>query len=301
MARAPHPVTRPLLVVDTPLLLYRAFFSIPKTVKNNALLGAANTVLSVASAVDARAVVLCLGAESATYRTDAYPPYHAQRPPMPDELAKQWNLVPDLFSAFGWLVEDAAPFEADDLLHSYAQREAAAEGEALILTGDRDLYQSVSSRVHVLMVQKGGAEPARIDEAEVMARYGVRPDQVPDFIALRGDPSDGLPGAKGIGEKSARELLRAHDTLDAVIAQAPLAKKASAAVRALPGQAELLRVFRDVATVRMLPVDRPKDRALDRAAAAVAATQHGLDRLSKRLEALQAWQPERQSPAEHVA
>ena len=79
-------VTRPLLVVDTPLLLYRAFFSIPKSVKNNALLGTANTVLSVAKTVDARAVVMCLGAESATYRTEAYPAYHAHRPPMPDEL-----------------------------------------------------------------------------------------------------------------------------------------------------------------------------------------------------------------------
>ncbi|MEO6954895.1 MAG: 5'-3' exonuclease H3TH domain-containing protein, partial [Polyangia bacterium] len=285
LARAPHrPVSRPLLVVDTPLLLYRAFFSVPKAVKNNALLGTANTVLSVASAVDARAVVMCLGAESATYRTEAYPRYHAQRPPMPSELAKQWDLVPELFSAFGWLVEDAAPLEADDLLHSYAQREAAAHGHALVLTGDRDLYQSVNARVNVLMVQRGAMAPARIDEAEVVARYGVRPDQVPDFIALRGDPSDGLPGAKGIGEKSARDLLQTYGTLDAVIEQAPHAKTASAAMRALPEQAELLRVFRDVATVRTIDVERPKDHVLDRASAAAAASQHGLERLAKRLE-----------------
>lgn len=278
-------MTRPLLVVDTPLLLYRAFFSIPKAVVNNALLGTANTVLSVAKAVDARAVVMCLGAESATYRTEAYPPYHAQRPPMPDELGRQWDLVPALFSAFGWLVEDADPLEADDLLHSYAQCEAAAHGHALILTGDRDLFQSVNARVHVLMVQKGAMEPARIDEAEVVRRYGVRPDQVPDFIALRGDPSDGLPGAKGIGEKSARDLLQRYGTLDAVIEQAPLATKASAAVRALPGQAALLRVFRDVATVRTIDVQRPDDHRLDRASAAAAASQHGLGRLAKRLVA----------------
>ena len=273
----------PLLVVDTPILLYRAFFSVPKSVTNNALLGTATTLLTVADAVQPRAIVLCLGAESATYRTQAYPPYHAHRPPMEKELAAQFDQVPELFSAFGWSVKDAGDLEADDLLHSFAQVEAQAPNEALILTGDRDLYQSVNATVNVLMFERGSSLPVRIDEAEVHERYGVRPDQVPDFIALRGDPSDGLPGAKGIGEKSARDLLQKFGTLEAVIAKAPSATKATAAHRAIAEQADLLRVFRDVATVRMMDVARPADNALDKIAAAAAAHKHGLLRLAKRL------------------
>ncbi len=141
----------PLLAVDVPYLLYRAFFSIPKSIENNALLGAANTLLAVSESMHARAVVVCLGAESATYRTAAYPPYHASRPPMPPELEAQFELVHELFSSFGWLVAKTETLEADDLVHSYAHTEANAGGSGLILTGDRDLYQSVTDRVHVLM------------------------------------------------------------------------------------------------------------------------------------------------------
>jgi DNA polymerase-1 len=276
--------TGPLLAVDAPYLLYRAFFSIPKTVTNNALLGMANTLLAMSEANAARAVVVCFGAESAAYRTAAYPPYHAHRPPMPPELEAQFDLAPELFRGFGWVVEGSEEYEADDLIHSHAQVEAEAGGTALVLTGDRDLYQSVNERVTVLMLQKGGAAPARVDEAEVKVRYGIRPEQVPDFIALRGDPSDGLPGAKGIGEKTARDLLVAHGTLEDVVKVASAKKTASAAVRALPDQLELLRVFRDVATVRRLPVTRPADTPIDVPAAIAAAKAHKLNRLATRFE-----------------
>ena len=276
--------TGPLLAVDAPYLLYRAFFSVPKTVANNALLGMANTLLAIAETNKARAVVVCFGAESAAYRAAAYPPYHAHRPPMPPELAAQFDLAPELFRAFGWAAESSDEYEADDLIHSYGQVEAEAGGTALIVTGDRDLYQSVNDRVTVLMLQKGGAPPARIDEAEVKTRYGIRPDQVPDFIALRGDPSDGLPGAKGIGEKTARDLLMAYGTLEAVVSAGAAKKTASAAVRALPEQVELLRVFRDVATIRRLPVARPADTPLDLPAAIAAARANKLNRLATRFE-----------------
>lgn len=275
----------PLLAVDAPALLYRAFFGVPKSIKNNALLGTANTLLAVATAYDARAVVLCFGAEGADYRVEAYPAYHAHRPPMPPELEAQWDLAPELFRAFGWLVEETEPLEADDLVHSYAHVEANAGGIGLILTGDRDLYQSVTDRVHVLMMQKGGAPAARVDEAGVVERYGVKPRQVADFIALRGDPSDGLPGAKGIGEKSARDLLVAYDTLDRVLAEAPAKPGASAAVRALPAQADLLRTFRDIATVRFIEVARPADTPLDRESAIAAAKKHDMPKLAERLGA----------------
>lgn len=276
---------RPLLAVDMPYLLYRSFFAIPKAVTNNALFGAAHTLLAVAESVKARSVVVCLGAETAVYRAEAYPPYHAHRPPMPPELEAQFDLTSELFTAFGWRVEETDELEADDLVHSFAHVEAEAGGEALILTGDRDLYQSVDERVHVLMFERGAKGPTRIDADEVERRYGVRPAQVPDFIALRGDPSDGLPGAKGIGEKSARDLLVRYGTLERVIAEAPKAVGAGAAVRGIAASAALLRTFRDVATVRRIEVERPPDTPLDPTRAAAAARKLSLERLAERLAA----------------
>lgn len=273
--------TGPLLAVDAPALLYRAFFGVPKSIENNALVGTATTLLAALGTHQPRAVVICFGAERADYRAEAFPAYHSSRPDMPPELEAQWDLAEPLFRAFGWMVESHEALEADDLIHSYAQVEAEAGGKALILTGDRDLYQSVNPRVSVLMLQKGGP-PAIVDEAEVVKRYGIRADQVPDFIALRGDPSDEIPGAKGIGEKSARDLLVAYETLDRVIAEAAK-PTASAAVRAIPAQADLLRVFKDVATVRRVDVARPNDTPLDRASATKAAREYGLTRIADRL------------------
>ena len=119
--------------------------------------------------------------------------------------------------------------------------------------------------------------------AEVEERYGIAPAVVPDFIALRGDPSDGLPGAKGIGEKTAAELLRRHGSLEAAIAGA-IREKPSVR-RALLEQADELRAFKDIATLRTADVERPPDRATDRAGGAAAAKALGMGRLAARLEA----------------
>ena len=163
--------------------------------------------------------MLCWGAEAAVYRTDLYAPYHADRPPMPPELERQWRDAPDFFGAFGWRSVADEELEADDLLGSFAEIETAAGGRTLILTGDRDMFQCATENVHILMQQarKGFTE---MGPDEVRERYGIGPELVPDFIALRGDPSDGLPGAKGIGAKTARDLLRRHGTLEDVIAAA---------------------------------------------------------------------------------
>ena len=118
--------------------------------------------------------------------------------------------------------------------------------------------------------------------AEVQERYGIPPTAVPDFIALRGDPSDGLPGAKGIGEKTAADILRRHGTLEAAIAGA--VREKPAVRRALLEQADELRAFKDIATLRDAEVERPPDRPIDRAAGASAARALGMERLAKRLE-----------------
>ncbi len=279
----------PLLAVDAPSLLYRAFFALPESIVGsderpvNALLGCANQVLWAVERHRPRAVVMCFGAEAAVYRKELYEPYHAARPPMPDALEHQWRQAHDFFGAFGWTVAEHDTLEADDLLGSLARLEVQAGGRALLFTGDRDMFQCVESDVTVLF--PGGKDgPQLIDEAGVRERYGIAPEQVPDFIALRGDPSDGLPGAKGIGEKTARELLRVHGSLDGAIAAASGERPRVAA--ALRDQAEELRAFREVATLVHVPLDLPSDRPTDTASAATAARALGMGRLAERLEGL---------------
>jgi len=280
----------PLLVVDAPSLLYRAFYGLPKSITGadgkpvNALLGFANQVLWAIERHAPRAVVLCSGAEAAGYRVQALANYHADRPPVPDELAPQWADAPTFFGAFGWAWEDAGDLEADDLLGAYASVEADAGGTALIFSGDRDMFQCVGEQVRVLYPRGGKDGPELVDVAGVKARYGIRPDQVPDFIALRGDPSDGIPGAKGIGEKTAGEILRVHGDLEAAIAGA--AQERPRVARALRDQADELREFRRIATLQPIAVTRPDDAPTSFAAASKAAAERGMGRLAARLEEL---------------
>jgi DNA polymerase-1 len=280
----------PLLAVDAPSLLYRAFFALPKSITGpdghsvNALLGTANLVLWVVERHEPRAVVLCSGAEAATYRTDLFPPYHADRPPVPDELAPQWADARPYFESFGWTWMDAGDLEADDLLGALARVETEAGGDTLLFTGDRDMFQCVGERVSVLFPRGGKDGPELVDVKGVRTKYGVLPEQVPDFIALRGDPSDGLPGAKGIGEKTAGELLRAHGDLETAIANARGERPRVAA--ALREQADELRAFRHIATLQPMDVERPPDAPLDVAGAAAAARERGMNRLAERIEKL---------------
>jgi 5'-3' exonuclease len=289
----------PLLIADVPWLLYRAYFSLPKSIKGsdgrpvNALLGTVNALLSATEACPPRAVVACFGAEQARYRVEAYPPYHAHREPMPKELAEQWTRAPALLESFGWTIANAEQLEADDAMGSFARAEAHAGGRALLLTADRDLYQAVSDQVAVLDLGKGGACLV-LGPNQVLERYGIVPEQVPDFIALRGDPSDGLPGAPGIGAKTAAQLLRSYGTLEALLEQAERQSAdttggGASALRprvaaALYENAELLRTFKRVATLVEIDVERPPNRPTDFAGGAVAASELGMSRLAERLE-----------------
>jgi len=278
----------PLIAVDAPYVLYRSFYALPDTILGldgrpvNALLGAVNLLLRAAADFAPRAIVMCFGAEAAAYRVELFPSYHADRPPVPDALAWQFSAAGDLFSAFGWGVESSGEVEADDLLGSLATVEADAGGRALIVTGDRDMYQCVSGSVSVLFLKSGITGFTEVDPDEVLRRYGVGPQLVPDFIALRGDPSDGLPGAPGIGPKTAASLLDRYGSLDGAIAGASGEKPRVAA--ALTESASELRAFRDIATLRTVPVDRPPDRVTDLDGGAAAARGLGLRRLAERLD-----------------
>jgi 5'-3' exonuclease len=278
----------PLVAVDAPFVLYRSFFALPDSIRDaegrsvNALLGAANVLLRIAADRGPRAIVLCFGAEAAPYRVELFPSYHADRPPVPDALAWQFERAPELFSAFGWGIESSPDVEADDLLGSLAAVEADAGGQTLIVTGDRDMFQCVGDRVSVLLLKSGISGFEEMDAEAVKRRYGIGPALVPDFIALRGDPSDGLPGAPGIGPKTAAALLERHGSLDGAIAGADAERPRIAST--LKEMADELRAFRDIATLRTASVERPPDRATDLAGGAAAARKLGLNRLAERLE-----------------
>jgi 5'-3' exonuclease len=283
-------VPAPLLVVDAPSLLYRAWFALPDSIRGaegmpvNALLGSTNAILRVVADRAPRAVVICSGAEAARYRVERFAGYHADRPPVPEGLAWQIAQSPRLFEALGWTLAATPELEADDLLHSFALTEVEAGGSALLMTGDRDMFQCANDRVKILYVRTGGKQGAElVDAAEVKRRYGVPPELVPDFIALRGDPSDGIPGAKGIGEKGAAELLQRHGSLEAALEHG--VRETKKTVRAaLCTQADELRAFKEIATLQEVDVELPADRSTDYAGAAKAARERGMERLAKRLE-----------------
>ncbi len=284
----------PLLIADVPWLLYRSFFGLPRSIVDgegrpvNALLGTVNALLAVLDERPARAVVACFGAEQATYRVELYAPYHAHREPMPAELAEQWVKAPALLASLSWTVCDAGELEADDAMFSHARTETEAGGEALLLTADRDLYQAVDACTSIVKLEKGRIAE-EIGPEQVRERYhGVGPEQVPDLIALRGDPSDGLPGAPGVGVKTAAELLARHGSLEGVLAAAESDDRNTRprATAALLANAELLRAFKDIATLRRIDVQRPPDRATDFSAGADAARELGMTRLAERLAQL---------------
>jgi 5'-3' exonuclease len=281
----------PLLAVDTPSMLFRAFYALPKTITGakgepvNALLGTANLILREVELHGPRAVVLCFGPDAAAYRTELYPAYHAEREEaMPDELPHQFAAAREFFEAFGWSVATSEDLEADDLLGTYARLEAEAGGYALLLTGDRDMYQCAADNVTVLYVRTGGKGAEEVGPAEVRDRYGIGPELVPDFIALRGDPSDGLPGAKGVGPKTAAELLRAHGSLEAILDNAIRERRPALRAALIEGREELL-AFKDIATLREAKAKRPPDAPTDWPRAAEAARERGMKKLAERLEA----------------
>jgi 5'-3' exonuclease len=278
----------PLLAVDAPSMLFRAFYALPDSIKGadgrpvNALLGAANLILREVERHDPRAVVLCFGPDAATYRVELFSGYHAERPDVPDDLAPQFADSGAFFEAFAWTVSTHDTLEADDLLGTYARLESEAGGRALLLTGDRDMFQCVDERVSVLYVRTGGRGAEEITPAEVQRRYGVSPELVPDFIALRGDPSDGIPGAKGVGEKTAAELLRRHGSLEGVL-EGAIRERRPALRSSLLSAADQLADFKRIATLRDAGVDRPPDRPTDLAGGAKAARERGMNRLAERL------------------
>jgi DNA polymerase-1 len=214
---------KPLLAIDGDSLAHRAYHALPKTMTtahgrpSGALVGFANFLIRLWQTEQPRAVLVgwdTLGVP--TYRNEAFPAYQGGRV-FDDAIVEQLDLLPQLVQAMGFAAAKAPGYEADDFLAAAVADEEARGGETLVATSDRDAFQLVSDRTTVLQPVKGVSELARIGPAAVRERYGVDPRQVPDFIALRGDPSDKLPGARGVGPKTAAAILAEYGSLEAAL------------------------------------------------------------------------------------
>jgi DNA polymerase-1 len=211
---------RPLLAIDGDSLAHRAYHALPKSIRSaggrpaNALVGFANFLLRLWDNEAPRAVLVAWDSlETPTYRHEALPAYQSGRE-FEDAILEQLGILPGLVESFGFAIAKAPGYEADDFLAAAATK---VDGPLLVATSDRDAFQLVSDRVTILQPVRGVTELTRIGPAEVRERYGVEPHQVPDFIALRGDSSDKIPGVPGVGPKKAADVLRQYGTLEAAL------------------------------------------------------------------------------------
>lgn len=278
---APQRDHRPLLVIDGDSFAHRSYHALPKTIlmrdgaPAGAIVGFANFLIRLHNSEQPRTVLVAWDTlESPTYRHKQFPAYQSGRK-FDDALMRQLTLLPKFVAACGFVNAKSAGYEADDFLSAAVAAEEKRGGATLVASGDRDTFQLASERTTILYPIRAG-EMARIGPVEVRARYGVDPNQVPDFIALRGDPSDKLPGARGVGPAGAAALLRKYGTLENALVAGRF-----------PAQADALRLFRSIATMNNnapLPPLPEQDPTWNKAAA--LAREWKLNALAERLDKL---------------
>ena len=274
-------MSRPLLVIDGDNFAHRSYHALPKSIRRHgnrgggAIVGFSNFLLNLYAGERPRAVLVgwdTLGAP--TYRQKLFPAYQGGRE-FDDELVEQLGVLPELVAACGFANAKAAGYEADDFLAAAVAVEERRGGNVLVASGDRDAFQLASDRTTILHPVRAG-EMARIGPAEVRERYAVEPKQVPDFIALRGDPSDRLPGVRGVGPKGAAALLRKYPTLEDAFTDGQLT-----------GQADQLRLYRQIAVMdAAAPLPALEDQTPSWGRAAALAGVWELNRQAQRLDDL---------------
>ena len=276
-------MTRPLLVIDGDSLAHRAYHAIPKTIRRgedrrpaNALVGFSNFLLRLWEAEQPRAVLVGWDSlDHPTYRHELFAGYQAGRV-FDDELLEQLDLLPDVVRSFGFAAAKAPGYEADDFLAAAVKQEEARGGTAVVATSDRDSFQLASAQTTILQPVRGVTELTRVDPEGVRERYGVEPAQVPDFIALRGDPSDRLPGAKGVGPKTAADVLRQYGSLEEALDAGRFG-----------AQADELRLYKRMATLDAdAPLPALDDQTPAWADASAFARRLGMNALAERLAVL---------------
>ncbi len=248
-----------LFLVDGNNLAYRAFFALPEELQTtdgqptNALLGFTNMLFKLLSDYAPRGVAVAWDTRP-THRTEIAETYKEGRRPMPDLLREQFAHFRPIVEAFGYRNLEFEGWEADDVIATIATRADEAGIKTCVVSTDRDAFQLCSENVSLMMTPRGVAEVNVYTPERVELRYGVRPDQVPDFIGLKGDTSDNIPGIPGIGDKTAGQLIAQYGSLEEVIAHAD--ELSPARGRAVREHAEQARDSKLLATMRRdLPLE----------------------------------------------
>lgn len=211
-----------LVLIDGHHLMYRAYWAIPRTLKTrkgeqvNTVFGMASMLLSILKIEQPDRLVVCFDAGEETFRHEQNETYKEGRAETPDDFYVQIPRVLELIDVWALPHAENKKYEADDLLCAYAKQGVDAGDRVTIVTGDRDAFQLASDKVKISIPHSGYMQPEYMGPDEIFAKYGIRPDQVPAYKGLTGDSSDNLPGVKGIGPKTAAELLQKYDTLEGV-------------------------------------------------------------------------------------
>jgi len=214
-----------LFLIDGNSLAYRAFFALPESIATstgmptNAIFGFASMLVKILADHGPMATVVVWDAGD-TGRREVYSDYKAQRTTRPDLLKEQWPHLEPLVEAFGYLNLRVEGYEADDVIASIVQRAKTLDPRiaVMVVTGDRDAYQLVDDGIRIMATSRGVTDTRIYDRAGVIDRYGISPESIPDFIGLKGDTSDNIPGVPGIGDKTAAELLQRFGSLEEVLA-----------------------------------------------------------------------------------
>ncbi|MBE0418015.1 MAG: DNA polymerase I, partial [Coriobacteriia bacterium] len=252
--------SRTIAAIDGNSLLHRAFHALPPTMTapdgrpTNAAFGFLSMLVKLVQELRPDGVVVAFDRGKPAFRTEALACYKIHRPPTADELKAQFPMVKHLLETLGVPILEVDGWEGDDILGTLARIAEESGTRALLVTGDRDALQLVSDTVHVVSTRKGITDIVLYDPPAVLERYGVTPAQVADYLGLKGDTSDNIPGVPGIGEKTAAKLIAEYGSLDAVL-------EAASAIKGKLGEnltahAEDARVSRTVATIRRdVPLD----------------------------------------------
>jgi DNA polymerase-1 len=257
--------TRSLLLLDGHSLAYRAFYALP--VENfstatgqptNAVYGFTSMLINALRDEQPTHLAVAFDVSRATFRSERFPEYKANRAKTPDEFKGQISLIKEVLRALQIPVVEVDGYEADDVIATLSAEAAASDFDVAIITGDRDAFQLVSDQVTVLYPRKGVSDLARMTPSAVEEKYGLTPAQYPDFAALRGDPSDNLPGIPGVGEKTATKWIREFGSFEQLVARADEVKgKVGDALRANLAQVITNRQLTEL--VKDIPLDRRPD------------------------------------------
>jgi DNA polymerase-1 len=249
-----------LFLIDGNSLAYRAFFALPESIATstgfptNAIFGFASMLVKILTEYGPKATIVVWD-RGHSGRREVYADYKAQRSSRPDLFKQQWPHLEPLVEAFGYGNVAVEGYEADDVIASIAEKAKAADVPVIVVTGDRDSFQLVDEGVSIMATARGITETKLYTRQGVIDRYGIPPELVPDFIGLKGDTSDNIPGVPGIGDKTAAQLLQEYGTLEGVLEHAPEIR-ATRRRENLIAHAENARISKQLATmVRDIPVD----------------------------------------------